>query len=87
MISLVLPLLLISNFFLLGFHPFYNIAFIFQLVFYLSGLIGYLLDLKGKKARLLALPLYYCVVNLASVAAFFRTIMGKKAVTWETVRQ
>ena len=48
---------------------------------------GYLLDKKGRKVKLLALPLYYCVVNAASVAAFFRTIMGKKAVTWETVRQ
>jgi len=87
MIPLMLPLLLISNFFLVGKHPFYNATFIGQILFYLGAFAGYLFDRKGSKVKLLALPLYYCVVNIASVAAFFRTISGKKAVTWETARQ
>jgi cellulose synthase/poly-beta-1,6-N-acetylglucosamine synthase-like glycosyltransferase len=87
MVPFMLPLLLISNFFLLGKDPFYNFAFVAQVLFYLTAFAGYLLDRKGKKMKLLALPLYFCVVNAASVVAFFRTIMGKKAVTWETVRQ
>jgi MFS family permease len=87
MVPFMLPVLLISNFFLLGKHTFYNITFTVQVVFYLSALAGYLLDRNGRKAKVFALPLYFCVVNTASVAAFFRTIKGKKSVTWETVRQ
>ena len=86
MIPFLLPFLLISNLFLIG-HPFYTLTLIVQILFYIGALGGYLLDRMGKKAKLLAIPLYYCVVNAASVAAFFRTIFGKKAIVWETVRK
>ena len=86
MIPFLLPFLLISNLFLVG-YPFYTLTFVAQILFYIGAMGGYLLDKMGKKAKLLALPLYYCVVNAASVAAFFRTIFGKKAIVWETVRK
>ena len=86
MIPFLLPFLLISNLFLVG-YPFYTLTFVAQILFYIGAMGGYLLDKMGKKARLLALPLYYCVVNAASVAAFFRTIFGKRAIVWETVRK
>ena len=75
-----------SNFLLVG-KLFYNLCFIVQILFYLGAGAGYLLDKKGRKAKLLALPLYYCVVNAASIAAFFRTLMGKRSVVWETARK
>jgi cellulose synthase/poly-beta-1,6-N-acetylglucosamine synthase-like glycosyltransferase len=86
MIPFMLPLLLVSNFLLIG-KLFYNLCFIVQILFYLGAGAGYLLDRSGKKAKLLALPLYYCVVNAASITAFFRTVTGKKSIVWETVRQ
>ena len=86
MIPFLLPFLLISNLFLVG-SPFYTLTFVAQILFYIGAMGGYLLDKMGKKAKLLALPLYYCVVNAASVAAFFRTIFGKRAIVWETVRK
>jgi len=86
MIPFMLPLLLISNLFLMG-QTFYKLSLIIQILFYIGALGGYLLDRMGKKAKLLAIPLYYCVVNAASIAAFFRTIFGKKAIVWETVRK
>ena len=86
MIPFLLPFLLISNLFLVG-TPFYTLTFVAQILFYIGAMGGYLLDKMGKKAKLLALPLYYCVVNAASVAAFFRTIFGKRAIVWETVRK
>ena len=86
MIPFLLPFLLISNLLLVG-YSFYTLTFIAQILFYVGAMGGYLLDKMGKKAKLLALPLYYCVVNAASVAAFFRTIFGKRAIVWETVRK
>jgi cellulose synthase/poly-beta-1,6-N-acetylglucosamine synthase-like glycosyltransferase len=86
MIPFMLPLLLISNFLLVG-KLFYNLCIIVQVLFYLGAGAGYMLDRKGRKAKLLALPLYYCVVNAASITAFFRTLMGKRSVVWETARK
>jgi cellulose synthase/poly-beta-1,6-N-acetylglucosamine synthase-like glycosyltransferase len=79
--------LLVSNYFLLGKHWFYNLVFAGQIVFYLSALIGLLTDRYGHKVKLLAIPLYFCVVNYASFLAFFKTLKGHKTVVWETVRK
>jgi cellulose synthase/poly-beta-1,6-N-acetylglucosamine synthase-like glycosyltransferase len=81
-----LIVLLVSNAFLLG-SPFYNLAFCLQLAFYLAALVGLVSDRFGKRIRLLAIPLYFCVVNTASMVAFWKTLKGQKMVTWETVRK
>jgi len=86
MIPFLLLLLLITNLFLVG-QALYNFTFLLQLLFYVGAASGYVLDRMGRRVKVLALPLYYCVVNAASVAAFFRTILGKKSIVWETVRK
>lgn len=86
MIPFFLPFLLVSNLILIG-HPFYNFTLVIQILFYIGALGGYLLDRMGKKAKLLGLPLYYCVVNAASITAFLGMIFGKKAIVWETLRK
>ena len=78
--------LFMSNYFLLG-HRFYNLTFLFQALFYSSALIGLLGDIFRKRLRVLAIPLYFCVVNIASLFAFFKTLTGQKKVTWETIRK
>jgi cellulose synthase/poly-beta-1,6-N-acetylglucosamine synthase-like glycosyltransferase len=60
MIPFLLPLFLVSNLFLID-RSFYTLTFVVQILFYIGALGGYLLDKMGKKAKLLALPLYYCV--------------------------
>jgi cellulose synthase/poly-beta-1,6-N-acetylglucosamine synthase-like glycosyltransferase len=79
--------LLVSNYFLIGRHLFYNLVFAGQIVFYLSALIGLLTDRFGHKMKVLAIPLYFCVVNYASFIAFFKTLKGQKTIVWETVRK
>ena len=85
MIPFGLPLLLASNIALIG-RPIYNLTLTLQVLFYLAAGGGYLLEKTGKKGKLFVIPLYYCLVNAASMSAFFRTIRGKKAVVWETKR-
>ena len=85
MVPLFLVLLLVANAFLLE-NVLYSVFFFLQLLFYASALLGYFFERNGKKSKMLALPLYYCVVNAASVRAFFRALAGRKSVTWETVR-
>ncbi|HOP40899.1 MAG TPA: glycosyltransferase family 2 protein [Geobacteraceae bacterium] len=86
LIPFFLIIVLIANAFLLG-HWFYNLVFALQLAFYLAALTGLVADRLGWKCRLLAIPLYFCVVNAASMVAFWKTLKGQKMVTWETVRK
>jgi cellulose synthase/poly-beta-1,6-N-acetylglucosamine synthase-like glycosyltransferase len=78
--------LLITNAFLLT-ERFYVITFALQLAFYLMALAGLAADRLGKKFKPTAVPLFFCIVNTASLIAFFKTLTGQKMVTWETVRK
>lgn len=78
--------LLAANAFLLD-RPFYVIFFALQVAFYLLALAGLAADRMGKKFKPAAVPLYFCIVNTASLIAFFKTLAGQKMVTWETVRK
>jgi len=86
MIPFFLIALLVSNAFLLGYW-FYKLSLGLQLSFYLTALAGLVADRIGRKCRLFAIPLYFCVVNAASMVAFWKTLKGQKMVTWETVRK
>lgn len=78
--------LLAANAFLLD-RQFYFIFFALQVAFYLLALAGLAADRMGKKFKPAAVPLYFCIVNTASLIAFFKTLAGQKMVTWETVRK
>lgn len=78
--------LLAANAFLLD-RQFYVITFALQVAFYLLALAGLAADRMGKKFKPAAVPLYFCIVNTASLIAFFKTLAGQKMVTWETVRK
>lgn len=78
--------LLVANAFLLD-RQFYVITFALQVAFYLLALAGLAADRMGKKFKPAAVPLYFCIVNTASLIAFFKTLAGQKMVTWETVRK
>lgn len=78
--------LFISNYFLLG-HWFYNMTFVMQISFYTIAFMGMIADRLGKRLKMFAIPMYFCVVNTASLIAFFKILAGQRAVTWETVRK
>ncbi|MRR07988.1 MAG: glycosyltransferase family 2 protein, partial [Deltaproteobacteria bacterium] len=78
--------LLVANAFLLH-KQFYVVTFVLQAAFYLLAVVGLLADRVGKKFKPAAVPLYFCIVNTASLIAFFKTLAGQKMVTWETVRK
>jgi cellulose synthase/poly-beta-1,6-N-acetylglucosamine synthase-like glycosyltransferase len=87
LIPLFLAILYITNIFLIQKNIFYLIFFSLQSIFCLLALIGLLIDYLPKKIKIFSLPLYFCVVNIASVVALVKTLMKKKDITWETVRQ
>jgi len=68
-------------------NPSYRYVLMLQLFFYLSALAGYILERTGLRMKLFAIPLYFFVVNFASIIAFYRTLKGKNVVVWQTVRR
>lgn len=55
--------------------------------FFLLAAGGWLLARQGKRARLLTVPYYFCLVNLAATAGIIDFCRRKQAVTWKPVRQ
>lgn len=58
---------------------FYLVAFIFQIVFYLLALIGFL---TKSNVKLLYFPFYICLVNISSIKAIIDALRGKTYSKW-----
>jgi len=63
-------------------HPVYVGTFAAQTAFYLLALAGLAGRNKGPRSRLLALPLYFCAVNLALLLGFLRWMSGRQQTKW-----
>lgn len=76
----------VSNCLLAAKSQFFSILLIVQLIFYALAIIGYCLEKKRIHIKVLYLPLYFCVLNLASLISLYKVLMGENIVTWQTQR-
>lgn len=60
--------------------------FILQVLFYGSALTSYHFEQKGIKNKVLSIPLYFIVLNSASLVALYKTLTSTLESTWETQR-
>ena len=58
-----------------------------QLLFYAAALAGWLLLRAGVRARVLALPAYFVLANVACVLAFYKFARGERYARWDTARE
>jgi cellulose synthase/poly-beta-1,6-N-acetylglucosamine synthase-like glycosyltransferase len=65
---LALPLIFISNIFLLEKGLLYQVIFANQVLFYLAALLGFLLEKRQIRLKLLFIPFYFCMMNYAVYA-------------------
>jgi len=79
--------LFVLNLFLWDNGNIYRILLVFQIVFYLSALGGWLFELIGSKIKLFHIPYYFCMVNLAALTGWFKYLTGQKEIIWETARK
>jgi len=61
----------------------YILSFILQAFFYLLALSGYLLRNNIIKYKLLYIPYYICIMNLAMIIGIIRFFSGNYSVCWE----
>ena len=64
----------------------YAAALAAQLCFYLAACAAWVLERAGVESRLLSLPQYFVLANLAAVIAFYEYLRGERYTTWETAR-
>ena len=65
---------------------FYSIALVGQVGGYLTALAGWALEAAGVRIRLLALPHYFVLANLASLVGFYQFLRGERYASWEHTR-
>lgn len=62
---------------------FYSLFFVFQISMYILALIGWFIEGKKTKIKLLFVPYYFTAINYASILGWIRFIKGKQTVNWE----
>lgn len=64
-------------------QAFYRMVLVAQIAFYLAALGGHTLRNARRKIPILTVPYTICLLNWATVVAFFRFLIGRQPVTWE----
>lgn len=76
----------LSNIFLAFESSFYLILLLGQTLFYLMALIGFYLEKINKKLMIFYLPMYFLIVNTASLVSIFKVLKGENVTVWQTER-
>ncbi|PKP46880.1 MAG: glycosyl transferase [Bacteroidetes bacterium HGW-Bacteroidetes-11] len=66
---------------------FYTILFGLQVLFYLSALLGWYLENKLIRVKLLFVPYYFFIMNLSVFLGLKRYIKGSQSVNWERAKR
>ncbi len=87
LVPVFLLLLLISSIALAAYSFVFLLLALAQCCFYLAALVSWALERIGVQSRLLALPLYFVLANLASLLAFYKFLRGERYARWEPIRE
>jgi cellulose synthase/poly-beta-1,6-N-acetylglucosamine synthase-like glycosyltransferase len=83
--ALALPVILLLNLMLVlqGNSLLYQLLFAAQIVFYAMALLGWTLENRKIRVKVLFVPYYFLIMNYAVFAGFFRWIKGAQKAAWE----
>ncbi|MEX2568937.1 MAG: glycosyltransferase family 2 protein [Cyclobacteriaceae bacterium] len=83
----LLILVFILNPFLWAYGWVYQILMISQILFYLAALLGYFLENRQIRLKILFVPFYFCMMNYAVIAGLIRFLKGGQKGSWEKARR
>jgi cellulose synthase/poly-beta-1,6-N-acetylglucosamine synthase-like glycosyltransferase len=66
--------------------PFYRFFLLVQCLFYLLAALGWAVKRRRNAPKIVYLPYYFCLVNLASLLAILKFATGSLSPTWQTIR-
>ncbi len=84
MIPTGLSLALDKGIFTLQFYP---VLFWLQVLFYLAALLGWYLENRSIKVKVLFVPYYFFIMNLSVFLGFFRYLKKAQSVNWERAKR
>jgi cellulose synthase/poly-beta-1,6-N-acetylglucosamine synthase-like glycosyltransferase len=67
--------------------PIYTASWILQILFYLSAFLGYLLEQKGRRSKLLYVPYYFLFMNMNVFAGIPYLYSHRERGTWEKAKR
>jgi cellulose synthase/poly-beta-1,6-N-acetylglucosamine synthase-like glycosyltransferase len=67
--------------------PIYRFAVFLQVGFYMLAAIGWTVESRRAAPRIVYLPYYFVLVNLASLLGIIRAWSGSLSPTWQTIRE
>lgn len=87
-VPIALPTILIANILLaMSGSAFFQGFLLLQILFYCFAFIGYLLEKRKLRFKLLFVPYYFCVMHYAVYRGFARFIKGSQSVLWERAKR
>ncbi|MEI7895625.1 MAG: glycosyltransferase family 2 protein [bacterium] len=66
---------------------FFSILFWLQILFYLAALLGWYLENRSIRLKLLFVPYYFFIMNLSVFLGLIRFIKGSQSVNWERAKR
>jgi len=88
-----LLILLLTNFAITWHEGFLNFESIFtwlmygQIIFYIAALLGWFLENREIKVKVLFIPYYFFIMNLSVYLGFLRYMKGNQSVKWERAKR
>ncbi|MGH8179155.1 MAG: glycosyltransferase family 2 protein, partial [Steroidobacter sp.] len=86
----LMPLFLVgfflANVLVLDGGPLYVAAFIIQCILYALAAVGYFARRSASMPRVMSVPYYFCLVNVASARGILEAYRGRTYTTWTTPR-
>jgi cellulose synthase/poly-beta-1,6-N-acetylglucosamine synthase-like glycosyltransferase len=86
LVPLFLLVLFVTSALLINVSIFYSLVFWVQVACYALAGVGWLLESVGVRVRVLSLPLYFILANIASVIAIYKFLTGERYASWEPIR-
>jgi biofilm PGA synthesis N-glycosyltransferase PgaC len=62
---------------------FYQLMFVAQVAFYLSAILGFILEKRQLRIKVLFIPYYFCIMNYAVLMGIIRYFTKKQSSMWE----
>lgn len=91
-VPVALPVLYVINFILtlnidFDYSNIYSVLFYLQSIFYFLVILGWAFQEKDIRVKVLFIPYYIFMMNLAMWLGFFRFLKGKQTVNWERAKR
>jgi hypothetical protein len=87
LVPVFLLLVFISSLALATHSLLYALVALAQICFYGAAALSWWMEKRGLRSRILALPQYFVLANLASLMAFYKFLSGERYARWEPIRE